>query len=97
MDHYIKIEYCSQCQWMHRATWMMQELFTTFREEVQAITLSQTTGGNFNIYVDEELLFSRKAEGRFPEITELKQLVRDKVAPDRSLGHTDRKKDDTSS
>ncbi len=27
--------------------------------------------------------------GRFPEIKEIKQLVRDRVAPGRSLGHTD--------
>lgn len=70
---------------------MMQELFVTFQEEVLEIALRQTTGGNFNIYADGHLLYSRKAEGRFPEITELKQLVRDRIAPDKSLGHSDRK------
>ena len=34
--------------------------------------------------------FSRKDAGRFPDIKELKQLVRDRVAPDRDLGHIDR-------
>ncbi len=29
--------------------------------------------------------------GGFPELPELKRLVRDRVAPDRSLGHSDRK------
>lgn len=91
MNHSITIEYCSQCRWMHRATWMMQELLVTFQEEVSEITLRQVTGGNFNIYTNGSLLFSRKAEGRFPEITELKQLVRDRIAPDKSLGHSDRK------
>jgi predicted Rdx family selenoprotein len=38
--------------------------------------------------------WSRKEKGRFPEITELKQLVRDQVAPGRDLGHSDRKKRD---
>jgi selenoprotein W-related protein len=28
-------------------------------------------------------------QGRFPEIRELKQLVRDRIAPGRSLGHSD--------
>ena len=42
---------------------------------------------------DGEVLFSRKAAGRFPESKELKQLIRDKVAPERALGHSDRKPD----
>jgi len=35
-------------------------------------------------------LFDRKREGRFPEIKELKQLIRDRVNPEKSLGHSDR-------
>lgn len=91
MDHSLKIEYCAQCRWLHRATWMMQELFITFSEEVREITLSQVTGGNFNVYANGELLFSRKEQGRFPELSELKQLVRDKIAPEKRLGHSDKK------
>jgi selenoprotein W-related protein len=37
------------------------------------------------------VIFSRKQEGRFPESKELKQLVRDRIAPDKPLGHSDRK------
>ncbi|MDZ7933648.1 MAG: Rdx family protein [Emticicia sp.] len=35
--------------------------------------------------------FDRKREGHFPEIKELKQLVRDLIAPEKSLGHSDKK------
>ncbi len=45
--------------------------------------------------VDGELIFSRKSEGRFPEAKEIKQLVRDRIAPDRDLGHSDRKESET--
>ena len=37
-----------------------------------------------------EKIFSRKDAGRFPEIKELKPLVRDRVAPGRDVGHVDR-------
>ena len=37
-----------------------------------------------------EVLWSRKEKGRFPDITELKQLVRDAVAPDKPLGHSEK-------
>ncbi|MBV6647152.1 MAG: Rdx family protein [Cyclobacteriaceae bacterium] len=91
MNHHITIEYCTRCNWMHRATWMTQELFTTFQEELDSITLKQGTGGIYDIYLNQELLFSRKKEERFPEITEIKRLIRDHIAPDRSLGHTEKK------
>jgi selenoprotein W-related protein len=41
--------------------------------------------------VSGELIFSRKTEGRFPEMKELKQIIRDKIAPEKSLGHSDKK------
>ena len=40
--------------------------------------------------LDDESLWDRREQGGFPELSLLKQLVRDRVAPDRSLGHTDR-------
>ena len=49
------------------------------------------TGGVFDISLDGELLWSRKAEGGFAEVPLLKQMVRDRIAPDRKLGHSDRK------
>ncbi|VXD18138.1 Selenoprotein W-related protein [Marinoscillum sp. 108] len=78
---------------MMRAHWMSQELLTTFSEELDEVTLRQGTGGIFDIYANETMIFSRKEMGRFPEITELKQLVRDHIAPDKSLGHSDKKSD----
>jgi len=88
--HRIEIHYCTQCRWMLRAAWMAQELLSTFDGDIEALTLRPGTGGIFEIHVDGALLWSRKAQGRFPEITELKQLVRDRIDPARDLGHVDR-------
>lgn len=75
-----------------RAAWMAQELLTTFADDLRSVTLQQSEiGGSYIIYVDGEILFNRKDAGHFPEIKELKQLVRDKVNPEKSLGHSDRK------
>jgi selenoprotein W-related protein len=87
----IEITYCRLCGWGLRAGWMAQELLTTFAEELGSITLTpDVTGGVFEVRVDNDLIWSRKEKGRLPDIKELKRLVRDHVAPDRSLGHTDR-------
>lgn len=84
------ITYCTQCRWLLRAAWLAQELLTTFEEELGEVALRPGTGGVFEIRLGEELIWSRKQEGRFPEAKEIKQRIRDHVAPARSLGHSDR-------
>jgi selenoprotein W-related protein len=86
----ISIEYCTQCRWLLRAAWMAQELLTTFQDEIGALALVPGTGGVLEVRIDGELVWSRASQGRFPEMKELKQLVRDRVAPERDLGHSDR-------
>lgn len=92
MKNQVEIHYCTQCRWLLRAAWMGQELLTTFEQELHELTLHPGTGGIFEIKANGILIWSRKDKGRFPEITELKQLVRDQIAPDKSLGHSDGKK-----
>ena len=85
----VEITYCTQCNWLLRSAWLAQELLSTFAAELGEVALRPGTGGVFEVRVDGELVWSRKAEGRFPEAKELKQRVRDRVAPERDLGHSD--------
>ncbi len=87
----VEIVYCRQCRWLMRAAWMAQELLTTFEENLGEVALIPGTGGIFEVRVDEEVVWSRKFEGGFPEIKVLKQRVRDKVAPEKDLGHSDKR------
>lgn len=77
----LEIQYCTRCRWLLRAAWMAQELLTTFEAELGEVALLPSAGGVFEVRVDGDTLWSRKAEGRFPELRELKQLVRDRIAP----------------
>lgn len=87
---HIEIEYCTGCHWLLRAAWVAQELLSTFEEELDSVKLIPgAEGGIFEIRLNNDTLWSRKTEGRFPDIKELKKLVRDVVAPDRDLGHVD--------
>ena len=85
----LEIEYCTQCRWLLRAAWLAQELLTTFVDELGEVALVPGKGGVFEVRLDGETLWSRKAEGRFPETKEVKQRLRDRVAPGRDLGHSD--------
>ena len=86
----IEIEYCTQCRWLLRAGWMAQELLTTFPADLGEVALVPGSGGVFEVRVDGDTVWSRKAEGGFPDLPELKRMVRDRVAPSRHLGHTER-------
>jgi selenoprotein W-related protein len=85
----VQIEYCIQCRWLLRAGWVAQELLTTFQTELTEVALVPGTNGVFDVRLNGEVIWSRAQEGRFPELKELKQRVRDVVAPDRPLGHSD--------
>jgi selenoprotein W-related protein len=86
----LEITYCTQCRWLLRAGWTAQELLTTFPADLGEVALVPGTGGVFTVRLDDDVLSDRRADGGFPELSRLKQLVRDRVAPDRSLGHSDR-------
>jgi selenoprotein W-related protein len=70
---------------------MTQELLTTFETELENVSLKPSeVSGRYDIFLNDSILYSRKTEGGFPEITELKKLVRDKIAPEKNLGHTEK-------
>jgi selenoprotein W-related protein len=86
----VTIAYCTQCNWLLRSAWMAQELLSTFSQELGSVTLVPGTGGIFEIRIDGELIWERKRDGGFPDVKVLKQIVRDRVSPERDLGHVDR-------
>jgi selenoprotein W-related protein len=86
------IEYCPKCGWLLRAAYMAQELLTTFEDDLYGVTLHPSeTAGHYSIRIDGDIIFDRKTYSGFPEIRELKQMVRDKVNPEKNLGHSDKK------
>lgn len=85
----LAIRYCTRCRFLPRAAWLAQELLTTFAEELGEVALVPGEGGVFQVEVDGACVWCRKSEGGFPELAELKRRVRDRVAPGKSLGHSE--------
>ena len=90
MKPHVTIAYCTQCNWLLRSSWMAQELLSTFSMELGSVTLVPGTGGIFEIRLGGDLVWERKRDGGFPDIRELKKMVRDRIDPERDLGHIDR-------
>ena len=87
----ITIEYCPKCGWLLRAAYMAQEFLPTFLEDVHSVTLRPSeVGGPYTISINDDIVFDRKLHGGFPEIKELKQIIRDRVNPAKNLGHADK-------
>lgn len=94
MKPVITIEYCPKCRWLLRAAYMAQELLTTFEDELGGVTLKPSeVSGRYTISIHDELVFDRKRAGGFADVKEIKQLVRDRIAPGKSLGHSERKEE----
>lgn len=92
----VEIEYCTGCRWMLRSAWLAQELLTTFEQSIGEVALIPSRpkdgkGGTFTIRVDDKLIWDRKNPETpgFPEVKQVKQLVRDIIAPEKDLGHSD--------
>jgi len=90
----VKIHYCSQCNWMLRASWMAQELLHTFSTDLASVTLVPGTGGIYVITVNDETIWDRKTDNGFPDAAEIKRRLRAICFPERDLGHIDGHKKD---
>ena len=86
----IELEYCTKCRWLARASWIAQELLSTFSSEIGGVTLIPSEiAGIFEIRCGRKIIWERGKKKGMPEIKLLKQNLRDIIAPDKDLGHID--------
>ena len=71
----ISIEYCHPCNYIARAAWTAQELLMLFGEWTDGITLVPGDGGVFELTVNGQQVYSKKATGKFPDTEELNQTI----------------------
>ncbi|KAG5356811.1 hypothetical protein CKK34_6190 [Yarrowia sp. E02] len=91
----VAIYFCTGCKWNLRAAWYLQELLSTFGNQLGEVALLPASSGTFVIeLVTAEgakpiQLWDRKVNGGFPDSKDLKKLVRDVISPTQNLGHID--------
>jgi selenoprotein W-related protein len=83
----VVVEYCARCGFMLRAAWVAQELLKTFEGDLAEVALKPGEGGIFAVSLDATPLFSNKAEGRFPEMRELRERLAQALGSERQFGH----------
>ena len=71
----IRVEYCVECSYLQRATWMVAEILAEIAESVSEVRIVPGHFGAFEWAVNGETVFSKTATGRFPEIDDLKATI----------------------
>ena len=85
----VTICYCPGCRWLPRAAWMAQELLQTFGDALGEVAIAPAEAGTFQIWLNTECLHDRRRDGGFPETKPIKQMIRDRIAPEKNLGHSE--------
>jgi selenoprotein W-related protein len=83
----VEITYCRQCKFLPRATWMAQELLTTLSDELGEVALIPGGGGILEVTLDGEVIATNRDHAPMPDPRDVKRLIRDRIAPDRTIGH----------
>lgn len=83
----VEIRYCTRCRFMLRAAYLAQELLSAFESELDEVALVPSSSGILEVALDGETIASNRDANRMPDAGEVKRLLRDRIAPDRKIGH----------
>ena len=73
----VSITYCVICNFRGRAAWLEQELLAAHEGDIAEVALIPAREGLFEVRFDDQLVFSRREQDRFPEPREVKDALRE--------------------
>ena len=76
----IRIVYCSSWNYAPRATSLVADILDEFQAAIESIELVPSTGGVFEVSIDDELIFSKKKLERHAEPGEVIDIFRNIIA-----------------
>ena len=76
----IIIVYCSSWNYAPRATSLVADILDEFQTAIESIELVPSTGGVFEVSIDDELIFSKKKLERHAEPGEVIDIFRNIIA-----------------
>lgn len=67
----LSIEYCTAWGYLPKAAGLAEILLRLYKNKISSFELIPSSGGVFEVKKNGELIFSKKALGRFPEKEEI--------------------------
>ena len=61
---------------MPKAVSLAEALLGEYKTKINGLTIVPSGGGRFEVTVDGNLIYSKLATGRFPEISEVKKAIK---------------------
>lgn len=75
MSKIITIEYCTSWGYVSKAVSLAQSLLGKHKSNIKSLNIVPSSGGVFEIKLNDELIFSKKELGRFPEEGEIEAKI----------------------
>jgi len=82
----ISVFYCVKSKYLACASWIVQEILSTFQDDVNSATLVPSLEkGKFIVTLDNVVIWDKKERNRLPDIDELKRVVSNYFSSDVSI------------
>lgn len=79
MKKLISIEYCTSWGYLGRAVALAEGILNEHRNSLEMVSIIPSSGGVFEIKINDELIFSKKELSRFPNDDEVEEIIREKL------------------
>lgn len=76
MKKIISIEYCTSWGYLSKAVALANSLLDEHKNELEMVKIIPSSGGVFEVSLDDKLVFSKKELGRFPNEDEVEDSIR---------------------
>ena len=84
--HALTIEFCVPCDFRPQAIATAEEAIDLWADRLSDVRLEPSTGGRFEVTLDDELIFSKAQLDRHAEPGEIKGLIQSRIgAPTAAL------------
>lgn len=71
----ITITYCVPCDYSDYALGLTKELIKNYQHNINKLVLKTGSKGIFDIWVNDEIIFSKKELNRYPEPGEISRML----------------------
>ena len=71
----LRLTYCSSWGYEPEAVSLAEQLLKHYKKDVSEFALVPSDRGRFEIELDDVLIYSKLAEKRYPDFTEIKSLI----------------------
>ena len=76
----VKILFCKPCGFEKQANRLSTDLISQFTGKLDSVELEPTEKiGNFEVFLEEELIYSKMRIGRLPNPGEIEQIIMKKI------------------